>query len=63
MTTVTCPMTDKYEHKLFDTTCPCGCTITFEEGNMIIHHQPYDESYVEGWGVFESDKFPGIDED
>lgn len=47
---------DSDPHDIFSTACACGCVVIFEDGNMIINHQPYNPGLADQWGVFEEEK-------
>lgn len=54
MKVITCPIDDIKQHEVFDSSCECGCSVEFvENGNMLIHHSPFDVDRVKQWGVFE----------
>lgn len=50
---VVCPVFDEQKHELADTACECGCSVQFEDGEMIVVHSQFCDEIKTPWAVFE----------
>jgi hypothetical protein len=45
------PMVDSEAHLLMDSACQCGCDVDFNDGELTIIHNQFDESIDTEWLV------------